>query len=582
MPWPQRLLNAVGAGAFSVERQRVEPALALAVAAGILFRLLQYLDHLSLWYDEAALALNILNRSFEGLLQPLAYNQAAPVGFLTAEKAVTHLLGTGEYALRLIPLLAGVLSVYLFYRLAERVLSKDGALIATVLFAALGPLIRYAAEVKPYSVDAFFSVLLLLLALQQGRGRTSARRRAGLAFTGAVAVWFSLPAVFVLGGIAAAWTAFEIRDGKWRNAVRKIPLYAVWLISFAGHYLLTIRSAQQNDVLQQFWSNSFMPFPPSSAADLLWFPATFFDVLRGMFDNPVTAGGMTLPHALGLAMSGLAAVALVSGILVFWRRGKEVGLLLVAPVLLALLASAFRLYPFDEHLLLFAVPLFLLFLAAGASQFLPAGTGPPSVAGWAFVGVFLALPVGAAVHDAVTENGREELRPVLRAVNDDLRPSDSILVYYAAEPAFRYYAARFGLPMKPGAGGNVGNARFGRGERKLQVNYLSESRDDWSGYLRQVGRMELTGRTWVLFSHVFGRCEGGYDEAAHIAAALEERGQALEVIRRMGASAYLFELGDNARSARPVMPQGGHGPEGIARCGSGGRDEGSRRRAVYR
>ncbi|MDY7021785.1 MAG: hypothetical protein SWJ54_10560, partial [Cyanobacteriota bacterium] len=70
---------------------------------GILVRLVQYLHNRSLWFDEANLALNIVNRSYLQLLSPLDNNQAAPPGFLWIEKLSIQLFGNNEYALRLFP-----------------------------------------------------------------------------------------------------------------------------------------------------------------------------------------------------------------------------------------------------------------------------------------------------------------------------------------------------------------------------------------------------------------------------------------------------------------------------------------------
>ena len=53
------------------------------VLLGLVPRVVRYLANRSLWGDEAALAVNIVERSFGELLGPLEYNQAAPVGFLS-------------------------------------------------------------------------------------------------------------------------------------------------------------------------------------------------------------------------------------------------------------------------------------------------------------------------------------------------------------------------------------------------------------------------------------------------------------------------------------------------------------------
>ena len=58
----------------------------LIICFGILVRVIQYLYNRSLWADEAVLALNIVNRSYLELLQPLDYEQGAPIAFLWVEK----------------------------------------------------------------------------------------------------------------------------------------------------------------------------------------------------------------------------------------------------------------------------------------------------------------------------------------------------------------------------------------------------------------------------------------------------------------------------------------------------------------
>src|SRR3984893_4310451 len=110
---------------------------------GALLRLTQFLSNRSLWLDEAKLALNIVNRSFVQLCEPLDYGQGAPVGFLMLERSAVHLFGSGEYALRLFPFLSGMISLLLFYQLAKQSVPR-AAPIAMGLFATSAPLIYYS------------------------------------------------------------------------------------------------------------------------------------------------------------------------------------------------------------------------------------------------------------------------------------------------------------------------------------------------------------------------------------------------------------------------------------------------------
>jgi len=74
--------------------KQITPPLMLSIIAvifGLAVRLVQYLSNRSLWGDEAAISLNIINRSYRELLTPLSNNQAAPPGFLTVEKLAVQL-----------------------------------------------------------------------------------------------------------------------------------------------------------------------------------------------------------------------------------------------------------------------------------------------------------------------------------------------------------------------------------------------------------------------------------------------------------------------------------------------------------
>ncbi|HEY9153183.1 MAG TPA: glycosyltransferase family 39 protein, partial [Anaerolineales bacterium] len=137
----------------------------LLVVLGVVLRLRQYLADRSLWHDEANLAINLVNRTFSGLTLPLDYQQGAPIGFLFIEKSILLLLGNKDYILRSFPLFSGLLSLILIRLIVRRYFGATG-LFAVLIFAISWPLIYYSSELKQYSSDAMFALLLIYLALR--------------------------------------------------------------------------------------------------------------------------------------------------------------------------------------------------------------------------------------------------------------------------------------------------------------------------------------------------------------------------------------------------------------------------------
>src|SRR5215468_5001538 len=93
------------------------------VLLGIALRAWAYFRDTSLYLDEILLSRNILQLPLGHLLtKPLALDQVAPRGFLLIEKLSVIIFGPNEMALRLVPFLCGTASLFLFRRLAEKML----------------------------------------------------------------------------------------------------------------------------------------------------------------------------------------------------------------------------------------------------------------------------------------------------------------------------------------------------------------------------------------------------------------------------------------------------------------------------
>lgn len=487
--------------------------LMMIYAAG--FRVYYYALNRSLWLDEAYLALNINGRSFRGLLQPLDHNQAAPLGFLLLEKLAVTVFGRGEYALRLVPLLAGVVALPLFHRAARRLIGPRAALVGLSLMAVSWPLIYFSSEVKQYALDVAAGLAILAVASRRPI------RPAYLAAVGSLAIWLSHPAIFLLGGVALALLVGRV--GRPSRPAWCL-ICGLWALSFLLNYLAFTAAIQRNADLNRFWARAFPPWPPTSRADL---------------ESWRQLGARALTDPLGVSSPALGVAMIALGVIALGRADRRALALIAGPLALAWAAAGLRLYPFSGRLILFTVPLFGMLVARGIAVVWGQGNRLRAAAALVIWGLLVAPPAWATLKALAEPRGREELRDVLSDIAPRLCDRDTLYVYYGAWPAFAYYRHRY-VPAE------------------VDVVFGSRFRDAPENYLREVERL-AAGRVWALFSHNFK--DAGLDEERYIRSALDELGARVDQVRRPGAAAYLYEC----RGPRPSPP--GPGGEDARRTG---------------
>jgi hypothetical protein len=488
------------------------------VLLGGLLRLNRYALNRSLWLDEALLALNILERRPLELIGPLDYGQAAPMGFTVATKLLTMAMGAAEPALRLIPLLSGLASLVLFYLVAVRWLPRWPALLTLALFAVSDSLADYSAQFKQYSLDVAVTLILLLAALWFSE---APRRNRALVFAavGMIAVWFSHPAAIVLAGIGFSLLYLALRRRATSEVVQLAVVATCWLMSFAITYLLVLRSDIRSASLVGHWEfhDGFLPSPASGLAGL----EKGLTILLRAFEDPLGFG----------LYSGVVFLYAV-GVLEVLRKGGT-RLFLVAPPLVAVALSGFRLYPYAGRLLLFAVPFFLLTVALGLGRVGEALRGPRRLDGILAIGlvVFVVFePFRYGLARGLRPRELEETRPLVALLTDRYRPGDRIAVYYAAQYAYRYYSELLGF-------------------HATTMAVIRPEEEAMGRTCREVDDLRGAGRVWVLFSHKMVGPQG--PEEPLLLGCLDRAGARLEEFKETGASLYLYDL---AADAAPVSP----------------------------
>lgn len=501
---------------FSRYLFKVETLCFLIIAFGTAVRLVQYFYNRSLWADEAVLALNIVNRSFFELFQPLDYEQGAPIGFLIVEKLAIQLFGNNEYALRLFPLISSIAALLMFYQLTKRFIPRSAVPIGLALFASLPHLIYYSSEVKQYSTDVAIALLLFLLLLPLTNPKLHRSQLVKFSLVGAIAIWFSHPAIFTLAGIGLTSAILTLHHRQLEKIKPLSIIFSSWLLSFILFYWLSLSKLTGDPELMTSWSKAF----PSSPLDIIW----LLDALGKFFYKPL---------GFQAWLDGLAIIAFVVGCVACWRRKKSTFLLLLSPIFMTLAAAYLQKYPFRSRLVLFLTPFFILLIAEGVNYIIKKTRNSRQlwvkIAGVFFTVLLLWQPMVSASYLLIHPQWKSEIKPIISYIKTHQQPGDILYIYQRGIYQFLYYAEKYG---------------YREGDYILGADDLDKydgrgvSEEERKRYLNDLNNLRGNSRVWLLFSHA------APSENELFQSYLEENGIRLAAVHSKGTSVYLYDLSD--------------------------------------
>jgi len=481
---------------------------------GAVLRLRHFFANRSVWIDEAWVALNLIDHDFSHLLGPLDYQQVCPVGFLFLAKLSIQALGAAEKPLRLISLVSGIAALFVFHRVAKRLLPAGVTLVVTALFALNPELIDHSAEVKPYSSDVLLSLLVLSAALSLYDSPSSKRRLILFIVTVTAAPWFSYPALFTTAGALGALAFSAVRGRHWRHLSAIGAAALLWAGSMAAFWSLEVRP---NALPPNAWKDAFMPSLRFPVQAFRWLTNKFVEV----FETPL---------GFGREAAGVAACAFVVGFIAAVREGRRqrhVLLMLFLPVVLTLFAAELHRYPFWRRFILFLAPLLLLIVGLGFARASTALRGAlvPLVA----LPLLFLSPTRTAVYRLLRPELREEIRPVMQALERNKTNDEGLYVFRYGEPAFRYYlSSSKEFPNLNRAAGGTSRTRVPSG-----MDPAGDYR--WDLLTREVTAL-CGAPVWILASHV------NTDEEQILLDRVDPLGVRRKTISAPGAVAHLYDL----------------------------------------
>jgi hypothetical protein len=431
-----------------------------------------------LWLDEEMIAINLRDRSLADLAGPLWLGQSAPFGWLVLQRVATLLFGTSELALRFVPILFGLGTLATALWIGRRWMGPLGAAVL-VLLCVFGHWISfYVLELKPYSADIFWSLLLPALAAwavesdveRGGEPKASAlhlqqHRATAWWIVAAAAQWFANGALLVTPACAAALIVGVWRQRGWRAATRAAVPGLVWAASFGLNWVSTLRHTVASDFLQKYWSFALPPASAGVGGTVSWLASQL-----ALF--------AVKPGGAGLWVTFWIAV--VAGVVLLMRDRFPLALAIGFIPVSAFALAAGRLAPLYERLSLWVVPALYVALATsidGGLSFLrtrwsqrrwiTAGLAATA----AIVGTQVTVDlVARGMYDmraSRPRSGNHELndRDALRWLVARRQPNDDLMTTHLGLPAAWWYG---GVPI---SGPYRGGGDPGGSGRVLQVQH---------------------------------------------------------------------------------------------------------------
>lgn len=331
------------------------------LCVGLFMRGYQYFMNRSLWHDEAHLALNFISHGYEGLTKPLDNWQAAPVLFLFSVETCTRIFGFSEMALRFTPFIISLFTLPVFYFFCyELTKNKRLSLIAFLIFSVNISLVYYASELKPYIIDACMFVIIPWVAITSN-AYIAKRRTMLLAIISCLALLFTNTSVIIILVVIVYMMSnwkLEIKNARGKYLVTTIPvreliMSGIILVVFLFNYFKFIYHHPYSEGMKNEWAFSFWPVNFFSE-EFIWYissrvPDTFYLLLH------YTPG-------FGYVFFFFWVAGIVSTIV---TRNKKILLLVIAPILVQIILSMLKLYPFYGRFVINILPASIILFSIG-------------------------------------------------------------------------------------------------------------------------------------------------------------------------------------------------------------------------
>jgi len=348
-----------------------------------------YFNQRSLWNDEQCVLNSIIQLKPAGLFtQPLLSDQAFPRLYLWTIQQFSKPFNQNLLALRLFSLMAMVGAFFVWLKVARRVLGDSWDLVLFIAtWCASMPLVYYAAELKPYSMDVLASGVIVLFLLEENQKTC----RSVLPLLPLLGLW-SYPAIFLLLLPLYNLIRDSFQERRW---LKELSYYLAGYVLVLGLVYFFDFRVSVHRLLEVYWHDYFI------SMDSL---KHFLDSLGKGMNNLIARRFAESPRWVKVPSRIFIGLGLGYMLVMFWNQLKKDRFVLrsMVPICFVLFSvqlvlAILRVYPFAvPRMSLFFSPLLFLMTIMGISymyrRFKPLGIAVRVI----FAGYLIFVSLGIA------------------------------------------------------------------------------------------------------------------------------------------------------------------------------------------
>jgi hypothetical protein len=454
----------------------------LIIFSGIIISILQFIYNRSLWLDEAYLSLNIINKSQFELLKPLDLRQVAPVLFLQIEKLFSELIRNSEFGLRIFPLISFFFSLFLFYKIIKKIHQNYFTIIFSLSLFVFNPtLIYYSSEVKQYMTDVLVLTYSYYIIIKSYKKEENKYYLLGI--IGAVSIFLSNVAPIILF-TAGFYLLLDIYRNNKKEVLSLTVISIVWASSFFVYYLMFVHNHPSRNFMITEWDNykAFMPTDP----------------LTIEFYRFIYRKGSMIVHSLfqfgRMGGVGLSILLLIGIISLIKKRKIDIIILSIIPLILHLIFSSFKLYPFEKRFILYTGPCLIIIYSFGFNYLVNTFVADFKIKTFGILVIFIPLIMSFYFYRVGFPIKNLEIKESIKFIERNMYKGDKIYVNYFSRIPFRYYSEISFIKR------DTNNIVIGKRNNMVWNGNRMKYVADTLNYSNEVSL--LRGRVWFLFTSI--------------------------------------------------------------------------------